>query len=79
MDLSTLSIDFSSVLAMGLMVVSVYAAIWAINRVLFLSMDDWYSSLSKSDQAREQYKIRESLYAEGWTDAEWRIGVKDTF
>ncbi len=79
MDLSALSLDFSSVLVMGLMVVSAYAGIWAVRKVISLACDDYWTGYTAADNARDLYKNREALYADGWTDAEYRIGVKDSF
>lgn len=76
MDLSALTLDTGSVLAMGLMIVSAYASIWAVKKVIHLAMDSDYPQMSRKEMAQENYKIRESLYQEGWTDDEYRMGTR---
>ena len=79
MDLSALLIDFDSVLAMGLTVLSAYAGIWSLRKVICLARDSDYPVCSPKDTAREMYHEREALYRDGWTDREYRLGYKKMF
>ena len=65
MDLSALTISFAEVLAMGLIVLTAYAGMWAVKKVVNLAGEDF--PRSRRDIARELYLERES-FVQGWLD-----------
>jgi len=78
MDLSALSLDTATIFVMGLLVLSAYASIWSVRKVISLARYDT-PSYSRADAARDRYYNRESLYRDGWTDREYRRGYKNTY